>query len=48
MKKHILALAITIIIVLVALIIYFAPKFMFDKEIAPPMKHVVERIKGLC
>lgn len=32
MKKHLLALTITIIIVLVALIIYFAPKFMLDKE----------------
>lgn len=32
MKKHILALTITIVIVLVALIIYFAPKFMLDKE----------------
>ena len=32
MKKHILAIAITIIIVLIASVIYFAPKFMLDKE----------------
>lgn len=38
MKKHILAITITLIIVLIASAIYFAPKLMLDKEVQKAAK----------